>query len=218
MDAPINQLPKYMGDLYLLTYLSLRNTKVELLPDSIGNLLNLETLDLKQSLVYDIPTKINKLVKLRHLLAYYCDNNMSFCVNMEKGVKIHEGIGCLQALQKLGQVEVNHGGIKLIKELGMLRQLQKLGLNNLKGEDGRALCASIDKMNHLKCLDLNAISEDEVLDLESISTPPEFIRSVLDGAFRAVAKLDFKSSTPRQIGDLSFKVERFPIESPSKST
>ncbi|KAM1020637.1 hypothetical protein ACFX13_042546 [Malus domestica] len=109
MDAPINQLPKYVGDLYLLTYLSLRNTKVELLPDSIGNLLNLETLDLKQSLVYDIPTKINKLVKLRHLLAYYRDNNMGFCVNMEKRVKIHEGIGCLQALQKLGQVEVNHG-------------------------------------------------------------------------------------------------------------
>nr|XP_028954030.1 disease resistance protein RPM1-like [Malus domestica] len=45
--APINQLPKYVGDLYLLTYLSLRNTKVKLLPDSIGNLQNLETLDLK---------------------------------------------------------------------------------------------------------------------------------------------------------------------------
>ncbi|KAM1020643.1 hypothetical protein ACFX14_041884 [Malus domestica] len=176
MDAPINQLPKYVGDLYLLTYLSLRNTKVELLPDSIGNLLNLETLDLKQSLVYDIPAKINKLVKLRHLLAYYRDYNMGFCVNMERGVKIHEGIGCLQALQKLGQVEVNHGGIKLIKELGVLRQLRKLGLNNLKEEDGRALCASIEKMNHLECLDLTAISEDEVLDLESISTPPEFIR------------------------------------------
>ncbi|KAM1820294.1 hypothetical protein FF2_001772 [Malus domestica] len=53
--APINQLPKYVGDLYLLTYLSLRNTKVKLLPDSIGNLQNLETLDLKQSLVYEIP-------------------------------------------------------------------------------------------------------------------------------------------------------------------
>ncbi|KAB2596575.1 disease resistance protein RPM1-like [Pyrus ussuriensis x Pyrus communis] len=68
MDAPINQLPKYVGDLYLLTYLSLRNTKVKLLPNSIGNLQNLETLDLKQSLVYEIPTKIKKLVKLRHLL------------------------------------------------------------------------------------------------------------------------------------------------------
>ncbi|CAN6705577.1 unnamed protein product [Malus baccata var. baccata] len=176
MDAPINQLPKYLGDLHLLTYLSLRNTKVELLPDSIGNLQNLETLDLKQSLVYEIPAKINKLVKLRHLLAYYRDYNMEFCSNWERGVKIHEGIGCLQALQKLYLVEVNHGGIKLIKELGKLTQLRKLGLTKLKREDGRALCAAIEKMNHLESLDLIAISEDEVLDLESISTPPELIR------------------------------------------
>ncbi|KAM1029313.1 hypothetical protein ACFX13_042538 [Malus domestica] len=178
MDAPINQLPKYVGDLHLLTYLSLRNTKVELLPDSIGNLQNLETLDLKQSLVYEIPAKINKLVKLRHLLAYYRDYSMEFGVNFGRGVKIHEGIGCLQALQKLYYVEANHGGIKLIKELGNLRQLRKLGLKKLKREDGRALCAAIEKMNHLESLDLTAISEDEVLDLESISTPPELIRSL----------------------------------------
>ncbi|TQD76268.1 hypothetical protein C1H46_038216 [Malus baccata] len=177
-DAPIKQLPKYVGDLYLLTYLSLRNTKVELLPDSIGNLQNLETLDLKQSLVYEIPAKINKLVKLRHLLAYYRDYNMEFCMNTERGVRIHEGIGCLQALQKLYQVEANHRGIKLIKELGKFRQMRKLGLKNLKSKDGRDLCASIEKMNHLESLDLSAISEDEVLDLESISTPPEFIRSL----------------------------------------
>ncbi|KAB2598563.1 disease resistance protein RPM1-like [Pyrus ussuriensis x Pyrus communis] len=179
-DAPINQLPKYVGDLYLLTYLSLRNTKVKLLPDSIGNLQNLETLDLKQSLVYEIPAKISKLVKLRHLLAYHRDYNydVGLFLNMEKGVKIHEGIGCLQALQKLSYVEANHGGIRLIKELGKLRQLRKLGLKNLKSEDGRAVCASIEKMNHLESLILTAVNEDEVLDLESISTPPQFIRAV----------------------------------------
>ncbi|CAN6569287.1 unnamed protein product [Malus baccata var. baccata] len=179
-DAPINQLPKYVGDLYLLTHLSLRNAKVKLLPDSIGNLQNLETLDLKQSLVYEIPAKINKLVKLRHLLAYHRDYNcdMGLFLNMEKGVKIHEGIGCLQALQKLSYVEANHGGIRLIKELGKLRQLQKLGLKNLKSEDGWAVCASIEKMNHLESLLLTAINGDEVLDLESISTPPQFIRSL----------------------------------------
>ncbi|KAM1069964.1 hypothetical protein ACFX13_001865 [Malus domestica] len=176
-DAPINQLPKYVGDLYLLTYLSLRNTKVKLLPDSIGNLQNLETLDLKQSLVYEIPAKINKLVKLRHLLAYYRDYNynMDMFLNMERGVKIHEGIGCLQALQKLSYVEANHGGNNLIKELGKLRQLRKLGLKNWKSEDGRALRACIEKLNHLESLLLTALNGDEVLDLESISTPPEFL-------------------------------------------
>ncbi|CAL9008558.1 unnamed protein product, partial [Prunus brigantina] len=153
-DAPLNHLPKYVGDLYLLKYLSLRNTKVKFLPESIGNLQNLETLDLKQSLVYEIPAKINKL----------------------RGVKIHDGIGSLCALQKLYHVEANHGGISLIKALGKLRQLRKLGLKNLKSEDGRALCASVENMNHLESLEVSTISEDEVLDLQSISTPPQFIR------------------------------------------
>ncbi|CAN6698078.1 unnamed protein product [Malus baccata var. baccata] len=49
-DAPLNHLPKYVGYLYLLKYLSLRNMKVKLLLESIGNLQNLENLDLKQSL------------------------------------------------------------------------------------------------------------------------------------------------------------------------
>ncbi|KAM1368448.1 hypothetical protein PS1_001778 [Malus domestica] len=103
---------------------------------------------------------------------------MNFLLDFERGVKIHEGIGCLHALQKLSNVEANHGGIKLIKELGKLRQLRKLGLKKLKSEDGRALCTSIEKMNHLESLVLTAINEDEVLDLESISTLPKFMRSL----------------------------------------
>ncbi|PQQ07174.1 hypothetical protein Pyn_13693 [Prunus yedoensis var. nudiflora] len=175
-DAPLNHLPKYVGDLYLLKYLSLKNTKVKFLPESIGNLQNIETLDLKQSLVYEIPAKINKLVKLRHLLAYYCDYNIEFSMTFERRVKIHDGIRCLRTLQKLYHVEANHGGINLIKALGKLRQLRKLGLKNLKSEDGRALCASVENMNHLESLEVSTISEDEVLDLQSISTPPQFIQ------------------------------------------
>ncbi|KAL6291393.1 hypothetical protein ACE6H2_008903 [Prunus campanulata] len=175
-DAPIYQLPKYLGDLYLLKYLSLRNTKVKLLPDSIGNLQNLETLDLRHCLVYEIPAKINKLLKLRHFSAYYCDYSTDFSMTYERGVKIHDGIGCLQALQKLYHVEANHGGINLIKALGKLRQLRRLGLKNLKSEDGGALCASIEKMNHLESLEVSTLSEDEVLDLQSLSTPPKVIR------------------------------------------
>ncbi|KAI5346940.1 hypothetical protein L3X38_014819 [Prunus dulcis] len=175
-DVPINQLPKYVGDLYLLKYLSLRHTKVKFLPESIGNLQNLETLDLRHCLVYEIPAKINKLHKLRHFSAHYCDYSTNFSMTYERGVKIHDGIGCLQALQKLYHVEANHGGINLIKALGKLRQLRRLGLKNLKSEDGGALCASIEKMNHLESLEVSTLSEDEVLDLQSLSTPPKFIR------------------------------------------
>lgn len=40
---------------------------------------------------------------------------------------------------------------------------------------GKALCASIEKMNHLDILQLSSISTDEILDLECISSP-HFLR------------------------------------------
>ncbi|PRQ59898.1 putative P-loop containing nucleoside triphosphate hydrolase, leucine-rich repeat domain, L [Rosa chinensis] len=175
-DAPIQHLPKYVGSLYYLRYLSLRNTKVKLLPKSIAKLQNLETLDLKQSLVCEIPAKLNKLLKLRHILACYCDYKKNFSMSYERGVMIDDGVGCLLALQKLYHVDANHGGIRLIQELRKLRQLRKLGLKNLRCEDGQALCASIENMNHLESLEVCAMGEDEVLDVQSISTPPESIR------------------------------------------
>jgi disease resistance protein RPM1 len=147
-----------------------------MLPKSIGKLQNLETLDLKQSLVSDIPVEIKKLRKLRHLIAYYRDNKVDFSLAWEKGVKIQKGIGCLKYLQKLYHVELNHGGVDLIKELGKLRQLRKLGVKNLTKETMRALCASIGKMNHLESLDVTSISEDEIIDLQSISSPPQCLQ------------------------------------------
>uniref|UniRef100_A0A2N9FHW2 Uncharacterized protein n=1 Tax=Fagus sylvatica TaxID=28930 RepID=A0A2N9FHW2_FAGSY len=175
-DAPLDHIPEDVGSLFHLRYLSLRNTKIKMLPKSIGKLQNLETLDLKQSLVSDIPVEIKKLHKLRHLMAYYRDYKIEFSLVGEKGVKIQKGIECLKYLQKLYHVELNHGGVDLIKELGKLRQLRKLGVKNLTKETMRAFCASIGKMNHLESLDVTSISEDEIIDLQSISSPPQCLQ------------------------------------------
>lgn len=175
-DAPIDHLPECLGNLFHLRYLSLRNTDVTWLPKSIGRLQNLETLDLKQSLVYEMPVEVNKLLKLRHLLACFCNYEVDFGMSYERGVKIKEGIGCLTSLQKLYHVETDVGGVQLIKELGKLRQLKKLGLKDLKTECCNALCASIEKMKQLESLELCSTSEDETINLQSISTPPEFLR------------------------------------------
>ena len=48
--APIDYIPKEVGNLLQLRYLSLKDTKVQILPKSIGILHNLEILDLKCSL------------------------------------------------------------------------------------------------------------------------------------------------------------------------
>ncbi|KAL0000415.1 hypothetical protein SO802_014196 [Lithocarpus litseifolius] len=128
-DAPIlDCIPKDVGGLFHLRYLSFRNTKVKMLPKSIGKFQNLETLDLKQSLVCDILVEINKLRKLQHFIAYHRNNRITFSLAREKGVKIPKGVGSLMDLQKLYHVELNHGGVDLVKELGQLSQLRKLGV------------------------------------------------------------------------------------------
>ncbi|XP_030929470.1 disease resistance protein RPM1-like [Quercus lobata] len=175
-EAPLDHIPKDVGSLFHLRYLSLRNTKVKMLPKSIGKLQNLETLDLKQTLVSKLPIEINRLHKLRHLLAYYHDYGLDFSLASQKGVKIQKGVGCLEELQKLYFVDLNHGGVDLVKDMGKLRQLRKLGVKNLSKETMRALCASIATMNHLQSLDIASISEDEIIDLQSISTPPQCLQ------------------------------------------
>ncbi|KAL0000434.1 hypothetical protein SO802_014215 [Lithocarpus litseifolius] len=175
-NAPLDHIPKDIGSLFHLRYLSLRNTKVKELPKSIAKLQYLETLDLKQSLVSDIPVEINKLHKLRHLIAYYRDYKIGFSLTREKGVKIQKGVGCLVELQKLYHVDLNCGGVDLIKDMGKLSQLRKLGVKNLSKEIMRALCASIEMMNHLHSLSITSISEYEIIDLQSISTPPQCLQ------------------------------------------
>ncbi|CAL5416999.1 unnamed protein product [Camellia sinensis] len=89
------------------------------------------------------------------------------------GVKIRGGIGGLEELQILWFVETNDG---LIKELEKLRQLRKLGIRKLEREHGRALCAAIEKMKYLQHLEVLASNDDEILDLQYISSPPQYLQ------------------------------------------
>ena len=138
-SAPIDYIPKEVGNLLHLRYLSLRDTKVKMLPKSIGKLHYLETLDLKRSLVSELPPEISRLHKLRYLAAYIEDNNVAYNIDFRQAVKIPSGIGRLKSLQKLSKIEANNNA--LITELGSLGQLRKLEIAKLKRENGIALCA-----------------------------------------------------------------------------
>ncbi|KAK4551583.1 hypothetical protein RGQ29_032332 [Quercus rubra] len=174
--APIDYIPKEVGNLLHLRYLSLRDTKVKMLPKSIGKLHYLETLDLKRSLVSELPTEISRLHKLRYLAAYIEDNDVEFNIDFRQAVKIPSGIGHLQSLQKLSKIEAKNNA--LITELGSLGQLRKLEIAKLRRENGMALCKVLETMSHLQTLRIQAASDEEVLELQSMSSPPPFLQTL----------------------------------------
>ncbi|XP_075670907.1 disease resistance protein RPM1-like [Castanea sativa] len=174
--APIDYIPKEVGNLFHLRYLSLRDTKVQILPKSIGKLHNLETLDLKRSLVSELPMEISGLRKLRYLVAYNRNKDTKFNIDTRRGIKIPKGIRHLESLQKLFIIEATSA--TLITELGSLAQLRRLTISKLKRENGMDLCTAIQKMSHLRSLEIYATSEEELLNLQSLPSPPLLLQTL----------------------------------------
>ncbi|CAL5201360.1 unnamed protein product [Lathyrus oleraceus] len=172
-NSLLKSIPDNLGNLFHLRYLNLSFTKVTALPKSIGNLVNLETLDLRQSHVRELPKEINRLTKLTLLPVYYRKYEGSYSIlNFTTGVRMQEGIGCMISLEKLYFLEADHGGIDLIQELKKLKQLRKLGIRRVRREYGNVLCATIQEMKHLESLNITAITEEEIIDLDFVSNPP----------------------------------------------
>nr|XP_023924955.1 disease resistance protein RPM1-like [Quercus suber]XP_023925789.1 disease resistance protein RPM1-like [Quercus suber] len=85
------------------------------------------------------------------------DNDVEFNVDLPQAVKIPNGIGHLQSLQKLSKIAANNNA--LIVELGSLGQLRKLEIAKLKRENGIALCTVLETMSHLQSLRIRATNE-----------------------------------------------------------
>ncbi|XP_061343086.1 disease resistance protein RPM1-like [Gastrolobium bilobum] len=176
-DAPLKKFPVAVVDLYYLSYLSLRNTKVTMVPSRIlGKLQNLETLDLKKTAVRELPADILKLKKLRHLLVYQFKVKGYAQFHSKYGFKAPPEIGNLQSLQKLCFVEANQDCGMIIRQLGELSQLRRLGIMKLREEDGKAFCSSIERLTNLRALSVTSESENKVIDLGFISSPPPFLQ------------------------------------------
>ena len=175
--ALIYYIPKEVGNLFHLRYLSLRDTKVQILPKSIGKLHNLETLDLKRSLVSELPVEICGLRKLQYLVAYNINKDIEYNIDSRRGIKIPNGIRNLESLQKLFYIEAT--STSLIIELGSLAQLRKLGISKLKKENGLDLCTTIQKMSQIRSLEIFATNEEEVLNLQSLPSPPLLLQTLV---------------------------------------
>ncbi|XP_031270452.1 disease resistance protein RPM1-like [Pistacia vera] len=192
-DSPIEYLPKEVGNLFHLHYLSVKNTRVSVLPRSIGKLLNLETLNLKRSLVSMLPVEIKNLKKLRYLVAYISGEYCTY----GRVVKIPEGVGSLMELQKLFLVEVN---FKELKELTKLRNLRKLGIRVTNGNETDPY-ACIGNLEKLVCLSIEVTSREEILDIESMTSPPVGLeRLYLKGNMKKLPDWIFKLEYIVRIG------------------
>ncbi|KAF8028016.1 hypothetical protein BT93_E0815 [Corymbia citriodora subsp. variegata] len=175
--APLTRFPAQVADWCNLRYLSFRFTEVSTIPSSIGKLQNLEALDLKHTNVTELPVEILKLQRLRHLLVYRY-KNVSYS-SFKFGFKALRGIGALQSLQKLCYLEANdESSSSVIRELGMLTQLDRLAILKLRKEDGRDLCLSISKLTRLQAISVASIDDDEVIDLQHLSSPPPFLERI----------------------------------------
>ncbi|CAL5390482.1 unnamed protein product [Camellia sinensis] len=166
--ALLETFPNEVLKLLQLRYLSLRGTKVKIIPKSIGKLQNLETLDLKQTYVTELPDDILKLQRLRHILLYrYIIADVpSYPFGHQCGFKAPTEIG---------------------RFVGNLTQLRKLQIESLRNEDGRVLCSSLEKLSNLRSLIVRATEEDEIIDLDSLSSPPQLLRMLcLEGSLHKV--------------------------------
>ncbi|XP_010056221.2 disease resistance protein RPM1 [Eucalyptus grandis] len=175
--APLTRFPAQVADWCYLRYLSFRFTEVSTIPSSIGKLQNLETLDLKHTNVTELPVEILKLQRLRHLLVYRY-KNVSYS-SSKFGFKALRGIGALQSLQKLCYLEANdENSSSVIRELGLLTQLDRLAILKLRKEDGRDLCLSISKLTRLRAISIASLDDDEIIDLQHLSSPPSFLQRI----------------------------------------
>lgn len=177
-DAPINQLPSEMVNLFNLRYLNLTRTHVKKLPESIGELCNLQSLFLKETQIEELPTGIVKLKKLRHLIVYRF-NVRGTDYDRWVSMRLPSDIFLVKNLQVLTFAEA---GDAFIKNLSKMTQLKRLCFANVKEANEKDLCFSLEKTSLLRYLMVMSCNEKERLKMdELVKAPPRLEKLVLAG-------------------------------------
>lgn len=173
--VPLETIPETVFSLFHLRYLGLRSTKVNFIPRSIAKLQKLETLDLKNTYVTELPCEILDLQHLRHLLVYRHVEYSYLPFDCIHGFKSLQGIGRLTSLQKLSFIEATFGS-GIFSQLEMMKELRRVSILKLRRDDGISLCRSLQSLHKVRSLSLSSIKEDEILDLQYVSSPPPLLQ------------------------------------------
>ncbi|XP_042514337.1 disease resistance RPP8-like protein 3 [Macadamia integrifolia] len=152
----IESLPKEIGNLISLKYLSLCRTSLKALPPWVGNLHNLQTLNLYKTMIQSVPIEIFELDKLRHLLCF------SKCWVWESDPFIVESVS--RASQRLSPARIQnlrdlqtlwfHSSSWIKGGLEKLTNLRELGLSGFGAhiDHKDALYRALSKLQRLEVL------------------------------------------------------------------
>ncbi|EES06528.1 putative disease resistance RPP13-like protein 3 [Sorghum bicolor] len=161
---------KHMRDvcrLYLLRFLGLRGTQINVMPSKIGDLEFLETLDVEQGGIIDMPPTVTKLSKLERL-------------KVRRWI-LPPGLGNMKALREVAWAFLQ-GDVHVAEEIGELQQLQFLSIE-LGGEPKedflQALASSLSKTYALRSLHLSTYHRMTLDFLLHVSSPPPLLRCLI---------------------------------------
>ncbi|KAG2536845.1 hypothetical protein PVAP13_9NG225700 [Panicum virgatum] len=96
--SALTSLPESIGELKLLRYLCIFQTRIAKLPESMCSLYNLKVLDARTNMLRELPQDIQKLVSLQH-----------FCLDLWSPLSMPTGIGKLTRLKTLTRYSVGTG-------------------------------------------------------------------------------------------------------------
>ncbi|CAD5181600.1 unnamed protein product [Musa acuminata subsp. malaccensis] len=117
---------KNIGKLFLLNFLSLRNSRcIKKLPGSIGGLSNLQFLDVRETDIQKLPRAVVKLQRLAYLRGSW----------FYGGLRLPKGIRKMKGLQSLGVITGTDAAV--LREIGELTQLKKLSVVQIKIQAGK---------------------------------------------------------------------------------
>ncbi|CDP11633.1 unnamed protein product [Coffea canephora] len=167
VKMPYN-LPKEIGEVRLLRYLSLLETSISRLPHSVGCLRCLQTLDIRNLHPVIVSNFIWKLESLRHLYASDIKCNVPLKIEGLKNLQtllgirfdhiMHNNMMTLTSLQKLGIVVDDKSEIdKLCMHLSEVGSLKMLRLYRARGRYQWPSLAGLSKLHHVTELKLYGV-------------------------------------------------------------